>query len=299
MQSLLNVREHRKIDSTPYYGKKSNARQEESKMKIICVDDERSALQNLCRIVRTFPETESLRLFSSPVQAAEYAGQSKIDVAFLDISMPECNGIELANRLHMLDENIRIIFVSAHDDYAMDAFRADAIGYVLKPYTAADLRREFEKAMRIQPKSMCDVSVSTIPDFVVKVRGSVAVFNRPKVEELFALLIDRGDAGLTCGEAVANLWPERNNDESAAALYRTTSKRLMEVLRELGISDIICTDGRRRYVDTQMVDCDLYKILAGDHTPLQNYHGEYMRKFSWAEERNAWLWHLDFEHNRE
>ena len=268
-------------------------------MKVICVDDEISALQNMCGILRFFPELEMLRLFVSAADAAAYVEKNKVDIAFLDINMPETNGIELAERLHEIDDNIRVIFVTADSGYAMRAFKLDAIGYVLKPYTSNDIRREFEKALRTLPKSRCEVAIDTMPDFVVKVRGTVAVFNRPKVEELLALLVDRGDAGLTSGEAIANLWPDRPEDDSTAALYRTTAKRLMEALRELGISDIICTDGRRRYIDTNMVECDLYRILAGDHTPLLKYHGEYMRKYSWSEERNAWLWHLDKEHNRQ
>ena len=48
----------------------------------------------------------------------------------------------------------------------------------------------------------------------------------------------------------------------------------------------------KKYINTNNVECDLYKILNGDLTPLENYNGEYMKKYSWAEERNALLYSL-------
>ena len=273
-------------------------------MKILCIDPDPRQLAELRQTLGAFPEAEVLFCARSAKEALSFLQTHAVDAVFTETVLtkeasPDCpGGIELAHALHESSESIRVVFVTSHPDYALSAFREDAVGYLLKPYRPEELYHELLKACRVENVRR-EVSVTTIPDFAVKVRGAVAVFNRPKVEELFALLIDRGDAGLTAGEAIAALWPDRPNDESTAALYRTTAKRLMEALREKCIRDIICTDGRRRYVDTRMVDCDLYRILAGDYEPLLNYHGEYLRRFSWAEDRNAWLWHLDREHTGE
>ncbi len=268
-------------------------------MRVIYVDDEPTQLEGFENIVKEFPDVDDYQLFLNQKEAEEFAKDNKIDIAFLDIKLQDGNGLKLAEFLYSLDENVRIIFISEHTRYAMQAFKLNAIGYILKPFTTEDIRREFDKAVRMQPKRTIDVKIETIPDFVVKVRGHVAVFSRPKVEELFALLVNQGDAGLTAGEAISYLWPDKESDESTTALYRTTASRLIKTLKSWGISDILCTDGRRRYIDTKLVDCDLYRILAGEKEPLLKYNEEYMRRYSWAEDRNAWLWHLDKEHIRE
>ncbi len=265
-------------------------------MKVIYVDDDALLLDSFKQLVRKFPEVEKLSLFSEPLKALEFAKKNKIDIAFLDIDMPMMNGIVLANELHRIDQNIRVIFLTGHSEFALEAFKVDAIGYVLKPYSLEDIRKEFDKALLIRSRKDTLVTIETIPDLSVKVRGQNFVFNRPKVEELFALLVDHGDVGLTTGEAIANLWPDRPNDENTSALYRTTAKRLIETLKSAGISDILCTDGRRRYIDANLVECDLYQIIKGDEEPLRKYNGEYLRRYGWAEEKNAWLWHLDNEH---
>lgn len=261
-------------------------------MKIICVDDEQPALKNFSLTVRDFPDIEDVRLFSDASAALEWVRGEHVDAAFLDMEMPEMHGLELARQMSAADPDIRIVFVTAYDRYALEAFGVNAVGYVLKPYSAADIRNELDKAARIMPAAKKLVQIDTIPDFVVRIDGRIVSFSRPKVEELFALLVDRADSGLTAGEAIADLWPERPSDDNTRALYRNTFKRLLDMLKELGIDSIICSDGRKRYIDQEMVSCDLYGIIAGDVTALRKYNQEYMRRFSWAEDRNAWLYSL-------
>lgn len=258
-------------------------------MRVICVDDEAPVLENFKRKTKDFEEIESLMLFQSAKKAVEWVEQNQTDVAFLDMEMPQMSGIELAKRLKQIDVNIRIIYVTAYEQYALDAFRVGALGYLLKPYSREDIQNELEKAslMRSRPKKR--VQIQTIPDFVVSVDGVAIHFDRAKPEELLALLVDRAGAGVTAGEAIACLWPGRPADENTQTLYRVTFHRLMEELKVAGIEYIIGTEGRKRYILTDQVDCDLYRLLAGNANALQNYCGEYMKEYSWAESRNAQL----------
>ena len=258
-------------------------------MKVICVDDEQPVLDNFRLTVRGFSEIETLHLFKKGEEAIKWAEKNPVDVAFLDIEMSDINGIELARRLKKIDRNIRIVFVTAFEQYALQAFNVEAIGYLLKPYTRDEVKKELEKASLIRPRPKKKVEVKTIPNFVVLVDGKVLYLEREKVKELFALLIDRAEAGITAGDAIACLWPERPADEKTQTLYRVTFHRLIESLKEAEIENIIGTEGRRKFIIKEQIECDLYHILSGNTEYIKKHNGDYMSEYSWAESRNAQL----------
>lgn len=258
-------------------------------MNIIYVDDEKPALDNFRLTVKDFPEIESLHLFQKGEEAIDWVMKNHVDTAFLDMEMQGIHGLELAKKLKEIDKNIRIVFMTAYGQYALQAFSVDAIGYVLKPYTRQDVYKELEKAALIRPRPEKQVVIQTIPNFVVSVDGIPLFLGRAKPEELLALLVDRGRAGVTAGEAIACLWPEKTDDESTHSLYRMTFKRLLDALKQEGIDSIVASQGRKKYIRIDQVECDLYRILDGDTEAIRAYGGDYMKEYSWAETRNAQL----------
>lgn len=258
-------------------------------MRVICVDDEQPVLDNFKIRVSDFTQIKSLHLFTDAYEALEWVKKNPIDVAFLDIEMGGINGVDLAKKFKEIDRDIRIFFVTAYEQYALEAFKADALGYILKPYSKQDLREAFEKAVLMRSRKQSRVVIQTIPNFCVSVDGENLHINRAKVEELFALLVDRAETGVTARDAIDCLWPERLADENTMALYRVTFHRLYDCLKEAGIDYIIGNEIRKKYIHMKEVDCDLYHILAGDRDSIQNYAGEYLKDYSWAESRNAQL----------
>ena len=93
----------------------------------------------------------------------------------------------------------------------------------MKPYTAEEVRKQLEKAARFREMPKKRVVIQTMPDFSVRVDGELLTMNRKKTEELLALLVDRGNAGVTAGEAIACLWPDRAADVNTGTLYRIKS----------------------------------------------------------------------------
>lgn len=258
-------------------------------MRVICVDDEQLILDNFNNRVKDFTKIKSLHLFTDAKEALNWVKENPVDVAFLDIEMSGINGIDLARMLKEIDCDIRIFFVTAYAQYALDAFKVDALGYILKPYSRQDLLEAFEKATLIKSRKQNKVVIQTIPNFCISVDGRTLHINRAKVEELFALLVDRAETGVTARDAIDCLWPDRLIDEKTMALYRVTFHRLLDWLKEVGIDYIIGNEVRKKYIHMEVVDCDLYHILAGDREIIQNYTGEYLKEYSWAEERNAQL----------
>lgn len=254
-------------------------------MRVIYVDDEKALLENFRLTAKEISRIDSLETFSSGEEAIAWVKEHPTDVAFLDVEMPIMNGIGLAKCLKKIDENIRIIFVSAYEQYALQAFEVGAIGYLLKPYLAEDIEKQLKKAFHVRPVPKKEIQVQTMPDLVITVKGELLRLGHTKQEELMALLIDRGENGITKEDAKGCLWSRYTSDN----IYWTTMSRLKTVLEEAGIADIIVANGKRKCLNIDMVECDLYRILNGEPGALDKYKGAYLQRFPWAEKRNTQL----------
>lgn len=257
-------------------------------MNIIYVDDEKPAIDNFILTVKEFSEIKTLNTFQSGEAALEFVKSNVADVAFLDMEMPGIHGLELAKKLKNHDPQIRIVFVTAYGNYALEAWEVDATGYLLKPYSAADIHKELAKCT-YKPLPSHKVVIETIPTLNVAVDGAAMYIPGAKTREMLALLIDRGESGFSVSEGIACLWPDRTANSATQSLCRMTWKRLNEALKNAGAGELLETTGNRRYLKTDAVDCDLYRILAGDKQAAKKYNGEYLREYEWAEERNAQL----------
>jgi len=100
------------------------------KIKCIVVDDEPLAAEMLATYIRKTPSLELAGTFTDPVQAVSAMAEIKPDLVFLDIQMPDLNGLELAR---LIPEDTRIIFTSAFRQYAFESYEVEALDYILKP----------------------------------------------------------------------------------------------------------------------------------------------------------------------
>ena len=259
-------------------------------MKAIYVDDEKPALVNFQSAVKNIEEIKSVNVFSEGSKAIEYIKDNEVDIAFLDMELSITHGIQLAKEIKKFNVNIHIVFVTAYTKYAFEAFGVDAVDYILKPYSVSELRQVIAKVKRIKPIVLKRVKICTMPDFKLWVDGNLIHLGRTKAEELFALLVDKYETGITSSEAIGYLWPERINDNNTQSLFRMTFKRMMTMLEDFDIADIIISKGKYKCIDANKVECDLYELLNGNEEYIGKYTGYYMQKYSWAEERNGELY---------
>jgi len=102
-------------------------------LKVILVDDEEPVLDELSYILGKLDRVEILGCYTNPVEALEHIRRSEANLVFLDIKMPQISGLCVAQEIIAFEKNIGIIFVTAHDEYAVKAFEINAIDYVMKP----------------------------------------------------------------------------------------------------------------------------------------------------------------------
>jgi DNA-binding LytR/AlgR family response regulator len=112
-------------------------------LKILAVDDEQPQLQDLARLLRASPLVERVECASDGHDALVKASADSYDAIFLDVRMPDLDGLELARVLRRFATPPQLVFVTAYDTAAVDAFELHAIDYLLKPVA----RRRVEEAL--------------------------------------------------------------------------------------------------------------------------------------------------------
>lgn len=116
-----------------------------AKIRVLVVDDEPLARSNLSVLLRRDPEIEIVGEYGSGMDALRAIPEKQPDLLFLDVQMPECDGFDVLERLA---PNLppAIVFVTAYDQYALRAFEAGALDYLLKPFDNARFHRALERA---------------------------------------------------------------------------------------------------------------------------------------------------------
>lgn len=119
-------------------------------MKTLLIDDELYCTDVLNLLIQKYcPSLQVVAIFNDPVLAMEYLKINPVDVLFLDIEMPVVSGFELLRKLPNLQA--RVVFTTAYDQYALKAFRFNAIDYLLKPIDKSEL---MEAVARLQQNSI-------------------------------------------------------------------------------------------------------------------------------------------------
>ena len=118
-------------------------------MKVLIVDDEQPARDRLRQILADEDGFDVVGEAGNGIEALDVAGRVSPDIVLLDIRMPGMDGIETAHHLNSMDTPPAVVFTTAYDEYAIDAFEARAIGYVLKPVRRSRLTGALEQATRL------------------------------------------------------------------------------------------------------------------------------------------------------
>ncbi len=254
-------------------------------MRVIYLDDERLNCLLFENNIKDVDDVDFLGYFNCSADVIEFVKKNSVDLAFLDIEVPDLNGIELAKILLDINENIKIVFVTGYEHYALQAFGVDAIGYLVKPFDREGIQKQVMKAKRFMDKTeTIKIRVKTMPRFDIFIKGKVVAFTRSKPKELLALLVDKRGASVPMEVVVESLWPGRTYDEQVKALYRETTMLLRKVLLQEGVEDLVIVKKGLCYVDTTKFECDVYKLMNGDQRFINQYVGEYMVEYDWSDD---------------
>ena len=253
-------------------------------MNIIVVDDERYILNGEVDLIcRTIRDARVLG-FTGGAEALDYVYDHPVDVAILDINMPDVDGIDLARRMKIYCPSINIIFATAYSDYFAEAMRMHASGYMLKPLRPEVLLAELNDLRHPVQRRAARLYVRTFGDFEVFYEDSPLLFRYQKTKEMFAYLIDRRGAMVESDTLITILW---GGEEDRSNYFKQIRKDLKDTLEAVGFGDILIKKRGAIGLLTDKIRCDYFDWLAGKPEGINAYHGEYMHQYDWAE--STWV----------
>ena len=229
-------------------------------LRVIIVDDEQLSLKRLRRILSESGEVMDCQTFQNPLKAYEYARDNPIDIAFLDISMPEVNGMNLSRELHELYPAMDVVFVTGYEEFALQAFNINATDYLLKPVSAERVRQTLDKILR-RPRRR-----EGLPMLEVRMFGGFKLMHpdpdrkplklrSPKTEELFAFLLYK--RSVSREEIMDTLWSGFDSDKASNNL-NSNLYYIRKAMSESGLKVCLLADRKKVQIMENSLTCDLY-----------------------------------------
>ncbi|WP_439842675.1 two-component system response regulator BtsR [Aeromonas taiwanensis] len=215
-------------------------------IRILIVDDEPYAREELTELLGGEPDIEILDMATNAIEALPMIQRLKPDVVFLDIQMPKLSGMEL---VAMLDPLPRIVFVTAFDDYAIQAFEENAFDYLLKPVEPARLAKtlgRLRQDLTPQPVGNLALTIRHIPGYL---HNRVRLLPTSQVEYAFS---DLGGVHVACqGELFHTQLTLKSLEEKTPLLrchrqYLVAPAAIFEIqLLENQLAEIVTPSGAR------------------------------------------------------
>ena len=237
--------------------------------------------------------------FTEPLEALEFFKENKVDAVFLDIEMPNINGIELASRILDLQGSSSIVFVTAYNQYAVEAFGLNALDYLLKPVSANRLSETLNRiaAHPCVSRHNETLNICCFGDFRVKAGDEDIRCRTEKAEVLFAFLIDQRGHFLSREKIIDCLWEDFDGDR-AVVHFNTTLYNVKKALLTFGVENPVQYERGCYRLNTDSMICDYFKFCTFDknaqaalketiyeyEATASLYTGEYLtgREYCWS-----------------
>ncbi|AFM43386.1 response regulator containing CheY-like receiver and SARP domains [Desulfosporosinus acidiphilus SJ4] len=230
-------------------------------MRIAAVDDETHVLERFARMAAGVPELSVCGLFETGEQLLAYLRKNPLDAVFLDIEMPGVSGLELSEQIQNLNENIDIIFVTAFNQYAVEAFELQAMDYIMKPMTEERLGKTIKRLLKTKRRARPQEKpfIQCLGGFDVFLNGKALTWKSSKAKEVLAFLVYKKGVPVGWEKITDAVWPDFNS-EKAQANFHATNYLLRKRLAEAGLAQILKSERGNYRIVADKFDCDVYRL---------------------------------------
>lgn len=199
-------------------------------MRVILLDDEIIALDYLEHQLLQIPEIEIVGKFSDPVLGKQEILSQSVDLVFLDIQLPDEDGIEMAEEILRIKPHLKIVFVTGYEAYAVKAFELNALDYLLKPVKIERLKKTLQRMDRSKMMFDFDQLALQNQSLQIKTLGNFQMILEEKplaplrwrttrAQELFLYLLQCREQFVRKSTLIELLWPEYEPNRAFSLLY--------------------------------------------------------------------------------
>lgn len=236
-------------------------------IRAVIVDDEILALQHLEKLLLKTDQVEIIGMYTNAIDLLKVMKTLNFDVVFLDIEMPKLNGIEFAELIRDWNSAIKIVFVSAYRDYAIEAFELQSIDYLLKPITFDRLHKTVNRIvdqLQTSEKTVLlnetyTLKIICFNEFTVYHHNVPVKWKTAKVKELFAYLFTHLGEHIHRDTLIDNLWPEVEFERAKIQMH-TTMSYLRKMLTSMGFSNAITFSNSGYTLSLNRFQCDAHQF---------------------------------------
>lgn len=242
-------------------------------LKAYIIDDDPPSIKIIAFFLKEYDMVEIAGTFTDPLSALTQFVKDKPQLVFLDINMAQLSGMETAERILDISPETDIIFTTAYDHYAVDAFELNAADYIVKPVIKARFDKSMERVIRKYTSAPAPKGKLAIRCF-----GKFAIFHphhepikwrTEKSRELAALLVYKGGHEVSRDEIIEMLWPDTETDRAIHYLHNSIYY-IRKSFEEYGIgSDQIKISGTYALIIRSDVESDFarYRALLTEPEP--------------------------------
>jgi two-component SAPR family response regulator len=236
-------------------------------MKVMLVDDDKAMLIAMRRLLSQIGGVTWTGSFQSGADALEWISSGEADLALVDIQMNGEDGIALAKKMKAVRRRLKIVFVTSHRDFALDAFELGAFDYIVKPVTLERLQQTFH---RIAEESESAASGETAACLKVNVLGSMTASSgrgdvkwmSSKSAELFAYLLMHRDKGAARDRILDDLFDGMHR-RNAEVYLNTVVYQLRKTLKLHGLDHAVSSLNDRYKLQPDAVRADVMEFEDG------------------------------------
>ncbi|MEW9122492.1 MAG: response regulator [Thermotaleaceae bacterium] len=239
-------------------------------IEVMVVDDEWYNLEEVSEFIEKTDSFHVVGKYQNPLKALAEAVHICPQVVFIDIELPEMDGITLAEKLLELNSSMMIVFITSYNQYAVQAFDLNAIDYILKPIKKERFNRMVEKIKNeINFRSQYisnNLKIKALEELVVTIGEIPVKWQRTKAKEVFAYLLMHHGSYVHKEKIIENLWPN-HEPEKALQILQTSICKIRNLFSQ--IKNVVkleySSNGYCLFIEEG--ECDYFQI----QTALSNY----------------------------
>ena len=210
-------------------------------INVILIDDEEFALLEMEFLLKEYPHVNILGKFTNPIEALDKIELMKPHCVFIDINMPQLGGLDVTKKIQKSMAEIDVVFVTAYEQYAVEAFKVEAMDYLLKPVSKERLDQTVERLLRGKGlnRQMGGnmLELRCMGSLQVGWRGRAPIkWRTEKEKELFAFLLNKKDMEVSRDRIIDELWGEEGVDRAVRLLHNSIYY-IKKTLAEYGVKE--------------------------------------------------------------